>query len=63
MHDILLGCLAATVVTAAITALLYARARRAIQRQGVWFFATLVSGAFCFFCASSSALIFVANLP
>lgn len=63
MDGILLGCLAATIITASITAFLYVRARRVVRHKEVWFLATLLSGAFCFFCASSSALIFVANLP
>lgn len=63
MHDILLGCLAATVLTAIMTIWLYIRTKQAPKHRSVWFFTTLLSGVFCFFCASSSALIFVASLP
>lgn len=63
MHEILIGCLAATLVTATVTAILYRHAQRALAHKGAWFFGTLLSGVFCFFCASSSALIFVASLP
>lgn len=63
MHEILIGCLLATLIMAIVTAILYKRTQRAIAHKGAWFFGTLLSGAFCFFCASSSALIFVASLP
>lgn len=63
MNDILTGCLAATAIMAIITVLLYGHYKRAVERKPFWFFVSLLSGTFCFFCASSSALIFVANLP
>lgn len=63
MDNILIGCLAATIVTAIVTAFLYVRSKRALQYKSAWFFVALLSGAFCFFCASASALIFVANMP
>lgn len=63
MNGILVGCLVATGLTAIVTALLYGCYKRAAERKPFWFFASLLSGAFCFFCASSSALLFVAGLP